>query len=114
MGHMGHLETQKGGRDTPGEPKGRSKAPLGHHSYHFWVLVSMFLNNIHYRISTMPNYLRINKHYALMPTLATPATTQTATNKKGAGGRGEAFIYIYIYIEYLQLAVTVNCFFCTI
>ena len=26
-----------------------------------------------------------------MPTLATPATTQTATNKKGAGGRGEAF-----------------------
>ena len=51
----------------------------------------MFFNNIHYRISTMPNYLRINKHYALMPTLATPATTQTATNKKGAGGRGEAF-----------------------
>ena len=91
MGHMGSLETQTGGRDPPGEPKGMSKAPLGHHSYHFWVLFSMFFNNIHYRISTMPNYLRINKHYALMPTLATPATTQTATNKKGAGGRGEAF-----------------------
>ena len=79
----------------PGEPKQRSKAPLGHHSNHFWVLFSMCFNNIHYRISTMPNYLRINKHYALMPTLATPATTQTATNKKGAGGRGEAFRYIY-------------------
>ena len=48
----------------PGNQKGCPKAPLGHHSYHFWVLFSMFFNNIHYRISTMPNYLRINKHYA--------------------------------------------------
>ena len=74
-----------------GEPKRMSKAPLWHHSYNSWILFSMFFNKFHYRISTMPNYLRINKHYALMPTLATPATTQTATNKKGAGGRGEAF-----------------------
>ena len=29
--------------------------------------------------------------FAFMPTLASPATTQTPTNPKGAGGRGDAF-----------------------
>ena len=49
---MGPLSTEKGAPDPPGEPKRRSKAPLGHHSYHFGVLFSMCFNSPGHRPRT--------------------------------------------------------------
>ena len=86
--HMGPLETQKGGRDPPGNQKGGPRPLWGTilitFGYYFECFSIIFTTA--FRLCRTI-FASIN----IMPTLASPATTQTATNQKGAGGRGEAF-----------------------
>ena len=88
MGQMGPLYTQKGGPDPPGNQNGGPRPLWGTilitFGYYFQCFSIIFTTA--FRLCRTI-FASIN----IMPTLASPPTTQTATNQ-GAGGRGEAFI----------------------